>query len=102
MLLDSMWVLLTRLVQRGANLLVLMLLARALTAAELGLYGYVVSTGLVLSVAFDLGLRQGAAAAIGQSPERLGAYASQLLLLWAVPAPVPTSSTSTSRKRLTP
>ncbi len=83
MLLDSLWVLLTRLVQRGANLLVLMLLARALTPAELGLYGYVVSTGLVLAVAFDLGLRQGAAAAIGQVPERIGAVASQLLLLWA-------------------
>lgn len=83
MLLDSLWVLLTRLVQRGANLLVLMLLARALTPAELGLYGYVVSTGLVLSVAFDLGLRQGAAAVIGQAPEEAGTFAGPLLLLWA-------------------
>lgn len=82
MLLDSMWVLLTRLVQRGANLLVFMLLARALTPAELGLYGYVVSTALVLSVAFDLGLRQGVAAVVGASPDRAGAAAGQLLLLW--------------------
>lgn len=82
MMLDALWILLTRLVQRGANLLVLMLLARALTAAELGLYGYVVSTSLVLTVAFDLGLRQGAAAALGQTPGRAGPLASQLLLLW--------------------
>ena len=82
MLLDALWVLLTRLVQRGANLLVLMLLARALTPAELGFYGYVVSTSLVLTVAFDLGLRQGAAAALGQAPDRAGPLASQLVLLW--------------------
>jgi O-antigen/teichoic acid export membrane protein len=82
MLLESIWVLLTRLVQRGANLLVFMLLARALTPAELGFYGYVVSTALVLSVAFDLGLRQGAAAMIGQSPDRIAAVASNMAPLW--------------------
>ncbi|HMR33171.1 MAG TPA: lipopolysaccharide biosynthesis protein [Geminicoccaceae bacterium] len=82
MMLDAFWVLLTRFVQRGANLLVLMMLARALTPVELGFYGYVVSTSLVLTVAFDLGLRQGAAAALGKAPERAGPLTSQLVLLW--------------------
>ena len=55
MLLDSLWVLLTRLVMRAANFAVFILLARSLSVGEFGFYGYVMSTALVLSVAFDVG-----------------------------------------------
>ena len=68
MLMDSLWVLLTRLVMRAANFAVFLLLARSLTVGEFGFYGYVISTALVLSVAFDLGLRQSGAWLIGQEP----------------------------------
>ena len=68
MLVDSLWVLLTRLVMRAANFAVFLLLARSLTVGEFGFYGYVMSTALVLAIAFDLGLRQSGAWLIGQEP----------------------------------
>ena len=54
MLVDSLWVLLTRLVMRAANFAVFLLLARSLSVGEFGFYGYVISTALVLAIAFDL------------------------------------------------
>ena len=50
MLVDSLWVLGTRFLLRGANFLIFLLLARALTVGEFGFYGYLMSTAVVLSV----------------------------------------------------
>ena len=65
---NSLWVLLTRLVMRAANFAVFLLLARSLSVGEFGFYGYVMSTALVLAIAFDLGLRQS-----GRLADRAGA-----------------------------
>ncbi|MFO1074866.1 MAG: hypothetical protein U1E17_19670, partial [Geminicoccaceae bacterium] len=69
MLVDSLWVLSTRLVMRAANFVVFVLLARSLDVGAFGFYGYVMSTALILAVAFDIGLRQSGAWLIGQEPE---------------------------------
>lgn len=82
MLVDSLWVLLTRLILRAANFVVFILLARSLAVGEFGFYGYVMSTALVLAVAFDLGLRQSGAWLIGQEPEALPAVATHMMTLW--------------------
>ena len=82
MLLDSLWVLLTRLVMRAANFAVFVLLARSLSVGEFGFYGYVMSTALVLAIAFDLGLRQSGAWLIGREPEEDAAVTTHLLALW--------------------
>jgi O-antigen/teichoic acid export membrane protein len=82
MLLDSLWVLLTRLVMRAANFAVFMLLARSLTVGEFGFYGYVISTALVLAIAFDLGLRQSGAWMIGREPAADPDVTTHLVVLW--------------------
>ena len=82
MLLDSLWVLLTRLVMRAANFAVFVLLARSLSVGEFGFYGYVMSTALVLSIAFDVGLRQSGAWVIGQEPTADAAVGTHLVALW--------------------
>jgi O-antigen/teichoic acid export membrane protein len=82
MLLDSLWVLLTRLVMRAANFAVFVLLARSLSVGEFGFYGYVISTALVLAIAFDLGLRQSGAWVMGQEPASDPAVATHLMTLW--------------------
>lgn len=70
---DTLWVLASRLVMRGANVLALALLARTLPLAEFGFYGFLVATTLILSVALDLGVRQAGAYAIGQGSLPAGA-----------------------------
>ena len=82
MLVDLPWVLLTRLVMRAANFAVFLLLARSLGVAEFGFYGYVMSTALVLAIAFDLGLRQSGAWLIGQEPAADRAVTTHLMTLW--------------------
>jgi O-antigen/teichoic acid export membrane protein len=84
MLVDSLWVLLTRLVMRATNFAVFLLLARSLSVGEFGFYGYMMSTALVLGVAFDLGLRQSGAWLIGQEPEQDAAVTTHLMALWLV------------------
>ena len=76
--------LLTRLVMRAANFAVFLLLARSLSVGEFGFYGYVMSTALVLAIAFDLGLRQSGAWLIGQEPAADPAVATHLMALWLV------------------
>jgi O-antigen/teichoic acid export membrane protein len=88
MLVDSLWVLLTRLVMRGANFLVFVLLARSLGVGEFGFYGYVISTALILAIAFDLGLRQSGAWVIGQEPAADAAVTTHVMALWACLAAV--------------
>ena len=82
MLVDSLWVLLTRLVMRAANFAVFILLARSLSVGEFGFYGYVMSTALVLAIAFDLGLRQSGAWVIGREPAADSAVTTHVLALW--------------------
>src|SRR5919107_1740986 len=82
MLVDSAWVLATRFLLRGANFLIFLLLARSLSVGEFGFYGYLMSTAVVLSVAFDLGLRQSTAFFLGGGTERRDAVVTHMLLLW--------------------
>lgn len=82
MLVDSFWVLATRFLLRGANFLVFLLLARSLDVAEFGFYGYLMTTVVVLAVAFDLGLRQSVAFFTGREPELRAAVVTHMLLLW--------------------
>ncbi|MEZ5863460.1 MAG: oligosaccharide flippase family protein [Geminicoccaceae bacterium] len=72
MLLDACRVVATRLTMRAANFVVFLILARSLTPAEFGAYGYVVASVLMLSVIADLGLRQATAAAIGEGRDETG------------------------------
>ncbi|MDF1585080.1 oligosaccharide flippase family protein [Marinimicrococcus flavescens] len=83
-LVESLWVLGTRLILRAANLVVFMILARALSVAEFGFYGYVMATAVVLSVAFDLGQRQSTAFFIGREPENRADYTTHMLFMWLV------------------
>ncbi len=82
MFIDSMWVMGSRFIQRGANFIVLILLARALSVAEFGYYGYVLATLLMLSVLFDLGLRQALAREIGKDGADQAAIIRDLYRLW--------------------
>ncbi|MFO1038838.1 MAG: lipopolysaccharide biosynthesis protein [Geminicoccaceae bacterium] len=84
LLVDSLWVLLTRLVMRAANFLVFVALARALTTAEFGFYGYVITTALILSVSFDLGFRQSGAWLIGKEPHQEQTLVTHLALVITV------------------
>jgi O-antigen/teichoic acid export membrane protein len=79
---DALWVLATRLTNRGSNFLTFLLVARSLSVEAFGLYGYVVATTLVLSVACDMGLRQAAAQRMGADPGAAPAVATHLALLW--------------------
>lgn len=83
MLLDACRVVATRLTMRAANFVVFLILARSLTPAEFGAYGYVVASVLMLSVIADLGLRQATAAAIGEGRDEARILA-QLVLIWLV------------------
>ncbi|MEO1188977.1 MAG: oligosaccharide flippase family protein [Pseudomonadota bacterium] len=65
LLLDSLWVLGTRILMRIANFLVLMILARALPLEAFGTYGLAVATLLMLSFMLDFGVRQSSAVALG-------------------------------------
>ena len=69
---------------RAANFAVFLLLARSLSVGEFGFYGYVMSTALVLAIAFDLGLRQSGAWVIGQEPAADPAVTTHLMALWLV------------------
>jgi O-antigen/teichoic acid export membrane protein len=83
LLVDSFWVLGTRILLRGANFLVFLLLARSLSVAEFGFYGYLMSTVVVLAVAFDLGLRQSVAFFVGRgTADERAAVITHMLLLW--------------------
>ncbi|MEZ5904961.1 MAG: oligosaccharide flippase family protein [Geminicoccaceae bacterium] len=83
MLLDACRVVATRLTMRAANFVVFLILARSLTPAEFGAYGYIVASVLMLSVIADLGLRQATAAAIGEGRDEARLLA-QLVLIWLV------------------
>lgn len=84
MMQDSLWVLGTRLVMRAGNFVVFLILARGLALGELGHYGWVIATTLVVSVGLDLGLRQAGAYAIGQKLAEETAVTSALIGAWLV------------------
>ncbi|WP_027132421.1 lipopolysaccharide biosynthesis protein [Geminicoccus roseus] len=88
LVLDTAWVLASRLLMRGANVVALALLARALPIADFGFYGFLVATTLILSVALDLGLRQAGAYAIGQRGVPAGAVATTAMAFLAMAAPL--------------
>lgn len=81
LLIDSAWTLGTRIALRGANFLAFLVLARALSVQDFGFYGWVAATTTVLSVAFDLGLRQSTAYLAGHEPGRRAAAITHTLAM---------------------
>ena len=73
---------------RGANMLALVMLARALPIADFGFYGFLVATTLVFTVALDLGVRQAGAYAIGQQGVPAGAVTTTAMAFLGVVAPI--------------
>ena len=73
---------LTRFVGKGANFVVLLILARALSVADLGVYGFVFVASIMISVAFDLGVRNSVAYFSGRDPERAADHALHALVLF--------------------
>jgi len=57
LLIDSAFTIVTRFAGKAANLLVFVVLARKLSIAEFGLYGYVATMGLLVATALDFGTR---------------------------------------------
>lgn len=88
LVLDTAWVLASRLVMRGANMLALVLLARALPIGDFGFYGFLVATTLIFTVALDLGVRQAGAYAIGQRGVAAGAVTTTAMAFLAVVTPL--------------
>lgn len=73
---------------RGANVVALALLARALPVGDFGFYGFLVATTLIFTVALDLGVRQAGAYAIGQQGVPAGAVATTAMAFLAVVMPL--------------
>lgn len=67
---------------KAVNLVVFLVLARTLTVDDLGLFGFVFTTVLVMISAFDVGVRNSVAYFIGRTPDKLPTLALQTLLLW--------------------
>jgi O-antigen/teichoic acid export membrane protein len=88
LVLDTAWILASRLLMRGANVLALALLARALPVADFGFYGFLVATTLIFTVALDLGVRQAGAYAIGQQGVAAGAVTTTAMAFLAVVMPI--------------
>jgi O-antigen/teichoic acid export membrane protein len=67
---------------RSANFIVFLILARTLSMAELGYYGYLLSTLMLASVLCDLGLRQSIARHVGEDNDRAGPCLAQMIVAW--------------------
>jgi O-antigen/teichoic acid export membrane protein len=78
---------------RGANMVALFMLARALPVADFGFYGFLVATTLILTVGLDLGVRQAGAYAIGQRGVPAGAVAATSVGLLAILTPLGAAAT---------
>ena len=78
---------------RGANMLALVMLARALPIADFGFYGFLVATTLIFTVALDLGVRQAGAYAIGQKGVAAGAVTTTAMMLLVLVMPVGAAAT---------
>lgn len=76
------WTVFVRFLGKSANVAVLVILARELSVADLGIYGFLFVACIISSVALDVGVRNSAAFYIGKSPERGGDIAVQTLLLY--------------------
>lgn len=68
---------------KAVNLIVFLVLARTLSVDELGTYGFIFTTVLVLSAAFDLGVRNSVAYFVGRRPELVPTLTLQTLVLWS-------------------
>ena len=88
LVLDTVSVLASRLLMRGANVLALALLARALPVGDFGFYGFLVATTLIFTVALDLGVRQAGAYAIGQHGVPAGAVTTTAMAFLAIVMPI--------------
>lgn len=63
-----------RLGGKASNFVAFILLARALSLDEFGRFGFAFSTALIISTAFDMGMRNSVAYLIGREPERAYAW----------------------------
>ena len=69
---------------KAVNLLAFLVLARTLSLEDLGVYGFLFATALLLATGFDFGVRNSVAYFIGKNPQDTATLTVQSLLLWVV------------------
>ncbi|NBN78053.1 oligosaccharide flippase family protein [Microvirga tunisiensis] len=74
----------SRLIGKTVNFVVFIILARELSVQDMGLYGFIFATSIIVATGFDFGIRNSSAFFIGQSKENANAYAKLTLQLFAV------------------
>ncbi len=85
---DIFLTVLTKFGTKGLNLFTFIILARNLSIEEFGLYGFIFTTSLLLSVLLDTGFRNSSAFYIGKSPKQVTFSANILLLSWVLLFPL--------------
>lgn len=82
--LDMLMTVAARFGGKTVNLIVFLVLARTLSLADLGLYGFVFVTVLIMSTAFDVGVRNSLGYFIGRNPGDTATLTLQAMALWVV------------------
>lgn len=72
-----------RFIGKTVNFLVFAVLAHKLSVSDMGLYGFVFATTILISTGFDFGVRNSVAYFIGQRPDSANPYARATLRLFA-------------------
>jgi O-antigen/teichoic acid export membrane protein len=82
--LDVVFTILARFGGKSINLLVFLIVARNLSAEDLGVYGYVSITTLFLASLFDFGVRNSSAYFVGRDSARANSYTLYCIILWFI------------------
>lgn len=84
--LDIVKTVLARFGGKTVNLLVFVIVARSLTLEEMGIYGFIFSSTLILATLLDFGVRNSLAVFVGKDAGSERAYTQAGLLLWLAAA----------------
>lgn len=71
---------------KTVNLIVFLIVARALLISDMAIYGYIFAITLTYSTVFDLGVRNSLAAFIGKNSDNTQSLVAAAFLLWSVSA----------------
>lgn len=69
---------------KTVNLIVFICVARFLSLRDMGVYGAIFASSIILSTILDLGVRNSIAVFIGQDPEMTSEYMRSALFIWAI------------------
>lgn len=83
-IMDMLQTVFIRFGSKAVNFIVFLLVARSLTGSEMGEYGLVFSTALILSVLFDFGLRNSSAVYVGGKFELAKKSSLMLHICWLI------------------